>query len=246
MSERSEEFRLRRRTWALRGCLPLLDLIAAWHRLEVEGAAHLPTRGAALLVVKHRATRDSLLLSQLLYRTTGRMANYWMKYRAAGLPPQLLERFGGIPVIRPQDILRLKTPAQRRAQLRKARAMCDEARAYVTWLYRRGELVVVYPEGTFYPDRIGPLYTGALRQVHRLTRTRGLTIPIVPIGTAYERRGGLRPPARFQIGPPLDATAFPTCASLVNRIREQLQTLSGLSTADSAGATSVPAPRNRK
>lgn len=218
----------RRHRWAILASLPLLNLIARWYRLVVKGEEHLPPDGAALLLVKHRATCDSLLLSQLLHRTTGRMANYLMKYRAAGLPPQVLEIFGGIPVIRPKDILRLKTRAQRRAHLQQARLLHQQAMDYVEWLYVHGELVVTYPEGTFYPDQLGPLYTNTIHQVYNLTRDRGLTIPIVPIGTVYQHQRGLRPQAFFRIGPPLDTAAFSNPASLVNALRDHLHTLSAL------------------
>ena len=228
MPESTTHTTLRRQRWAVSACLPLLNLVARWHHLAIEGDEHLPKEGPALLLVKHRATRDSLLLSHLLHQMTGRMANYLMKHRAAGLPPQFLELFGGIPVIRPKDILQLKTRSQRHAALRRARTMCEEAQAYVTWLYERGELVVTYPEGTFYPDSLGPLYTSAIRQVYDLTYDRELIIPIVPIGTVYKNQRGLRSHAFFNIGPPFEATAFLSFASLIKALREQLQILSDI------------------
>lgn len=222
------EYTLRRRTWAFRVCVPVLWLAAGFHRIRIEGKEHLPTQGAGLLLVKHRATRDSLLLSWLLYRQTGRTANYLMKYRAAGLPPQLLEAVGGIPVIRSKDILRRQTRSQRRDHLQAAREMHRRAMAYVAWLYKQDELVVAYPEGRFYPNRLGPLQTGTIRQVYDLTRQTDLHIPILPIGTAYKHQQGRRPRATFRVSAPYEVSRFPSFATLVDALREQLRTLSGL------------------
>ncbi len=228
MSNPSDPFNLRRKPWAFRLCLPLLRLVSGYHRLAVEGAAHLPQQGPGLLFVKHRATRDTLLLSWLLYRETGRMGNYLMKYRAAGLPPQLMEALGAIAVIRPKDVLRLANRAERRARLEKARAMQQRAMDYVAWLYAQGELVIVYPEGMFYPQRLGPIQTGSVRHVLTIAQQTGTRIPIIPIGIAYERLNAPRSRAFFRIGDPYDPAAYPSLASLVDALKTQLRTLSHL------------------
>ncbi|MGC9400028.1 MAG: 1-acyl-sn-glycerol-3-phosphate acyltransferase [Anaerolineae bacterium] len=240
MPPRKDEHCLRRRAWAVHLCRPLLALVAACHRLTVVGGERLPREGAALLVVKHRATRDSLLLSWILYRQTGRMASYLMKRGAAGLPPRLLEALGGVPVIRPQDVLRLKTRAQRRAHLEAARRLQQQALDYVARLYAHGELVVVYPEGAFYPYTLGPLQTGCLRHAYDLARRDDLDIPLIPIGLAYERPQGRRPQAIFRVGRACAPQAFPTFPDLLATLKTQL---SALSAPPCLGATSIPPSR---
>jgi 1-acyl-sn-glycerol-3-phosphate acyltransferase len=206
----------------------LLALTAGYHRLTIEGADRLPQEGAGLLLVKHRATRDSLLLSWILYHYTKRMANYLVKYGAAGLPPQLLTWVGGIPVIRTKDILKLGTRAERHTRLQQARAMRQQALDYVAWLYTQKELVVVYPEGTFYPHQLGPLQIDSIRHVYETTKETELDIPLIPIGTAYAYQRGRRSQAIFRIGDPCKPRAFSALAPLVDEIREQLRRLSGL------------------
>jgi 1-acyl-sn-glycerol-3-phosphate acyltransferase len=206
----------------------LLRLASAYHHLVIDGAAHLPQHGPGLLFVKHRATRDTLLLSWLLYRETGRMGNYLMKYRAAGLPPQLMEALGAIAVIRPKDVLRLANRAARRARLEEARAMQQRAMDYVAWLYAQGELVVVYPEGMFYPQHLGPVQTGSVRHALTVAQQKGMTIPIIPIGIAYEHINIPRSRAFFRIGAPYDPAAYPSLASLVDALKTQLRILSHL------------------
>ncbi len=155
------------------------------------------------------------------------MAHYLVKYGAAGLPPQLLMWVGGIPVIRTKDILKLGTRAARRTRLQQARAMRQQALDYIAWLYTQGELVVVYPEGTFYPHQLGPLQIDSIRHAYDMTKKTGVDIPLIPIGTAYAHQRGRRPQAIFRIGDPCKPRAFPALAPLVDALREQLRRLSG-------------------
>jgi 1-acyl-sn-glycerol-3-phosphate acyltransferase len=223
-----ERRKLRRKPWLLRAWMPLLACIARCHRTKVENANYLPRKGPALLLVKHRATRDTLLLAWLLDRHTGRAANYVMKRGAAGLPPRLMEAFGGVPVIRAKDVLRLTSRAERKACLARARAREREVRTYLTWLYTRGEIVVVYPEGMFYPHRLGPLNGGAVRQVFTLAETKALTVPVIPIGIEYSCSNLSCAQATFHVGPPQMAHDYPTASTMMSAIRAQLVTLSGL------------------
>jgi 1-acyl-sn-glycerol-3-phosphate acyltransferase len=220
-------FTLHRRPWLLALARPLLHLVAGYHRLEVQGGEFLPQRGPALLLVKHRATRDSLLLSHLVRRHAGRDANFLAKYGAAGLPLPLVEALGGVPVLRAKDVLRAGDRAARRAALERARAHNRRALDYVAWLYERGELVVAYPEGMFYPNRLGPLDTGAITQAHTLARQR-FPLSIIPLGTEYETSRGLRPKVWFRVGTPLDPREFASVPPLVRELEGQLRRLSNL------------------
>ncbi len=53
----------------------LLSLVRRFHRHDIEGVEHLPTRGGALLVMNHSlATYDGFILAAELYERTGRLA----------------------------------------------------------------------------------------------------------------------------------------------------------------------------
>ncbi len=213
---------LQRKAWAVRACYPLLWLVARAHRLTIEGPEHLPREGPALLLAKHRATRDSLLLSWALYSETGRQANYLMKYGAAGLPPRLLEALGGIPVIRAKDILRAGAGVARRDCLRKARRMQQQALAYVRWLYAQGELVLIYPEGMFYPRRLGPLNPGGVCQVFELAHQKGFSVPVLALGISYHPRTVIR------VGVSHDPLTYAALSTFVSVLRKDLARLSAL------------------
>jgi 1-acyl-sn-glycerol-3-phosphate acyltransferase len=146
----SDKFVLRRKAWVMRIFLPLLRVVAFYHRLVVEGADYLPRQGPALLVVKHRATRDTLLLSLILYRFAHRSGNYLMKGKPSSIFNGILEAAGGIKVIRPKDIHRLESRAAQKAYLEQARDLNQNALDYAAWLYIQGEIVVTFPEGMFY------------------------------------------------------------------------------------------------
>ena len=73
------KFVLRRKKWVIPLCRPLLELVFLYHRITVEGADNLPRQGPALLLVKHRASRDTPLMAMVLHRYTQRGANYFMK-----------------------------------------------------------------------------------------------------------------------------------------------------------------------
>jgi 1-acyl-sn-glycerol-3-phosphate acyltransferase len=221
----STERRPRRQPWLFHLCRPFLFLAAHYHRLEVVGIDHAPTRGPALLLVKHRATRDSLLLSWILYHHAGRMAYYLVKSKSP-LYNRFVGALGGIGVIRPKDLRRIQDRAQRRAALQRARRLNRQTLDYVAELYIQGELVIIYPEGMFYPTRLGPLHLGALRQIHDLAPR--CEIPIVPVGVEYQALRRPRSRVYVRFGAPLSIADYPELSGLADVLTDQLRGLSGL------------------
>ncbi len=230
---RPGEFVLRRKTWVMRIFLPLLSVAALYHRLVVEGAEYLPRQGPALLVVKHRATRDSILLSLILHRFTQRFGNYLMKGKPAGPLNSLLEAAGGVKVVRPKDIHHLESRDAQKVFLQQAREFNQHALDYISWLYTQGEIVVTFPEGMFYPDRVGPLQSGIIKHTMQVEQETGLKIPVIPVGIEYKNLSRFRAPAFFRIGPPLYSASYSDQSHMVTAITQQLGQLSGLAVASS-------------
>ncbi len=221
------EFVLRRKPWIIPLCRPLLDFVFLYHRLMVEGADHLPEQGPALLLVKHRATRDTPLVGMILHRYTQRGANYFMKGKASLLLNGIMEIMGGIKVTRPKDVWRVKNRAKRKAYIQQAREGNEAAMAYVAWLYSQGEIVVAYPEGMFYPDQIGPLQPEIIKQVFDIEQENDYQIPIIPIGLEYESLTKLRSKLFIRVGTPLYSTSFEEEKELVTMVQHRLSELSG-------------------
>lgn len=193
-----------------------------YHRLTVEGGEHLPRRGAALVLPKHRAYRDIMVEGVLLYKLTRRYANYVMK---VGLY-RLLELSGGIRIVRPKDLRRLKNRAERRAQILRAREHNQVSLDYLSWLYRKGEMVVSHPEGMRCQDSLGHLQKEIVEHMLQVEQHHGLRIPIIPIGLEYESYR--RPLSRiyFRVGEPFFSDQVGDVKKVMDLVEDRLRVLS--------------------
>ncbi len=223
-------FVLRRKDWIVNLSKPVVKLAALYHRVTVEGTEYLPRQGPALLLVKHRATRDSILLSEILYRHTGRAGNYLMKGKPSGLKNSLLEALGGIKVVRAKDIHKLKSRGEKKARLAWAREYNRRAYTYVAWLYTQDEIIIAYPEGMFFGNRLGPIQSGIIKHTLAVEQAHSLQIPLILIGIEYQNLHQPRSRVYFRIGPPLISTSFANPRDLTTEVKQQLARLSGLAT----------------
>jgi len=138
--------------------------LAPFFRLEIGGLENLPKTSAFILLVKHQRWEDIPLLSL----ATPRPLYYVAKYELFENPVSkwFITSLGGIPLNR-------KRPMQSRRSLQ----------ATIEFL-RKGEGVVVFPEGTYYVGEMGPGHEGMVRLI--LSR---LLLPFIPVGIRYSRRG---------------------------------------------------------
>ncbi len=225
MSDLSSDFSIQR-VDSLACCVRLLGVGALlYHRIVIEGAHHLPREGAGLLLPKHHAYRDIAVEGVLLHRITKRYASYVMKVGLWGV----MEWFGGIKVVRPKDVRRIRDREERRAVIRRARVANQQMQDYLDGLYLQGELVVSHPEGMRYKDELGPLRKEVVEHLMLAEERLGIRVPLVPIGLEYESYA--RPGARvfFRVGEPFYADSFADLNELMNHLEERLRVLSGLS-----------------
>ncbi|HSP37351.1 MAG TPA: lysophospholipid acyltransferase family protein [Frankiaceae bacterium] len=212
--------------WA-RVAIPLVRAIAGVASIpDYRGRANVPARGGVILAVNHVANLDPVLLARFVLEL-GRIPRFLAKSELFETPvlKDVLAGAGQIPVYR------------QRTNAADALSAAMEA-------LRRGELVVIYPEGTLTTDPDGwPML--ARNGVARLALATG--VPVVPVAHwgAHRVLGpGLRvrPRRLFSIlaGPPLDLSAHgvgvsPSGATLervtstvMSRIRDQLVELRGV------------------
>ena len=158
----------------------------------------------------------------LLYELTRRYANYVMK---VGLY-RLLELSGGIRIVRPKDLRRLKNRAERRAQILRAREHNQVALDYLSWLYREGEMVVSHPEGMRCQDSLGHLQKEIVEHMLQVEQHHGLRIPIIPIGLEYESYR--RPLSRiyFRVGEPFFSDEVGDVKKVMDLVEDRLRVLS--------------------
>lgn len=195
-----------------------------YHRVEAEGVENLPREGAGLLLPKHHAYRDILVEGVSLYRYTGRFATFVMK---RGLW-KVLELSGGVKVTRPKDVRRLKDREQRRAAIQRARDANREMQAYLSWLYRNGELVISHPEGMRYQDQMGPIQKEIVEHLLQTQETWGIQVPMIPIGIEYESYAMPGSRAYFRVGKPIMAQTLSDLPEVVDALDGQIRCLSGL------------------
>lgn len=86
---------------------------------------------------------------------------------------------------------------------------------------KEGEGVVIFPEGTYYRERMGPGHAGIIRLV--LSR---LTLPFVPVGIRY-RKTGLRTKVLVQYGRPFETGKDTPYDLLLEQMMGEIARLSG-------------------
>jgi 1-acyl-sn-glycerol-3-phosphate acyltransferase len=139
-----------------------------WFRsIAVLGTAHLPSGGPVLLAPTHKSRWDALLLPYAAgRRVSGRDCRFMVTMdEMRGLQGWLLQRLGCFAVNQGRPSL---------ASLR-----------YAVDLLAEGRPLVVFPEGRIRNDS-GPirLHQG-LARLALLAASRGVNVPVVPVGIAY-------------------------------------------------------------
>ncbi len=146
--------------WVIKAVLtPILVLL---YRVRVEGARHVPRRGAAILASNHLSFCDSIFLPLVLRRrlTFVAKAEYFEDPRKAWF----FRSTGQIPI------------------KRTGGAASEGALAAAREVLEAGRLFGIYPEGTRSPD--GRLYRGHTGVARLALECRVPVIPVAMIGTA--------------------------------------------------------------
>lgn len=179
-------------------------LLWPFYRLETRGVQHLPEDSAFILLVKHQRWEDIPLLGLATPRPLYYIAKTELFKNAVS--NWFISALGGIPLNRQRPL--------------ESRRFLQAAIAFL----QKGEGIVIFPEGTYYRDKMGPGQAGMVKFV--LSR---LELPLIPVGIAYiagSRRTGVRINfgKAYLAGPSLAADA------VVNRMMTEIAALSGLST----------------
>ena len=210
----------KRKDWLLDGLRPVAHLIlGAGFKLRVTGWEHVPATGPVLMLPKHQRWEDIPLLAMASPRPLYYLAKYEL-FRF-DFVKRLLMCMGGIPINR-------QKPMESRVQLRKLSRLIGE-----------GEGVVVFPEGTYYPHRIGPGHVGMIRFI--ISRFQ---MPVVPVGIHYQKSGA-RTTVRIHFGEAQYAYPTPVTRAWVQSVMHRIALLSGLPEQDQEknGAVAAQTPK---
>ena len=142
-------------------------LLEPFFQLKTKGSENLPQGSGYILLPKHQRWEDIPLLGLAARRTLYYVAkNDLFKNPVTNW---FFRSLGGIPLNREHPL--------------KSR---DSLPAIIEIL-KKGEGVVVFPEGTYYINKIGSGHIGIVRLI--LSR---LSIPFIPVGINYSENGGRR------------------------------------------------------
>lgn len=170
-------------------------------RLTVRGQENLPLHDAFVLVPKHQRWEDIPLLGL----ATPRSLHYVAKQELFVITffGWFLSALGGIPLNRSR-------PMESRQSLRLIQELLGE-----------GEGVVVFPEGTYYRNRMGSGHVGLIRMI--MSRSK---VPFIPTGVRYEAKG-LRTEVQIKFGRPIYRDSSANTDLFVDQIMKEIARLSG-------------------
>jgi 1-acyl-sn-glycerol-3-phosphate acyltransferase len=171
--------------------------------LKAVGVKNLPQKSAFILLPKHQRWEDIPLLGL----ATPRPLHYIAKSELFINPLSnwFLRSLGGIPLNR-------QRPLESRHSLKS-----------LVSLLREGEGAVVFPEGTYYSNKMGPGHVGMIRLI--LSR---VTPPFIPVGVRYSRKG-FRTLVRVNYGKPFYAESGTSPGAFLDHMMKKIAELSGLS-----------------
>jgi len=177
-------------------------LLSPFFHLETEGTENLPQKSAFILLPKHQRWVDIPLLSL----ATPRPLYYVAKYDLFKNPLSnwFIRSLGGIPLNR-------QRPLESRQSLK----------VMIKFLIK-GEGVVVFPEGTYYRNKIGPAHAGIVRFI--LSR---FSIPFIPVGMNYSGKG-IRTLVRINFGKAIYSDPSVPAGSFLDNVMKEIAGLSGL------------------
>lgn len=194
---------LERKEWLCRVIIAFSRAaLSPFYRIEIEGDEYLPGKNAFILLPKHQCWQDIPIIAL----ATPRPLYYIAKHELfkSRFSDWFFKSVGAIPLNREQ-------PLKSRGSIR---AMME--------FLENGDGVVVFPEGTYYRNEMGPGKRGMVRLL-----VSRLSFPLIPVGINYSRNG-FRILVRVQFGKAIypDGSIAPN--AVLDKVMKKIALLSGL------------------
>ena len=181
------------------------------YQLNIEGRENVPPGGPGIILPKHQFWIDIPIVCIALWRPVSYIAKQEL-FVYPGIR-QFLTFLGGVPIDRLKPVKSL-----------------DSFR-YVEQLLQKGDFIVLFPEGTYYPHTMG---RGKHRFIQRLLSFQEKmkwreenSIPFIPMGIQYVERT-FRSRVNVRIGKPMFAEGEAESPEFTRRIMAEIAKLSGL------------------
>ncbi len=162
-----------------------------YRSIQVQGRELFPEQGPVLLVANHP---NSLVDPAVLVDVLSQPVHFGANHKLFASPMRLiLEAFGAIPLVRPQD-----DPRGQRRNL--------EAFDRYLELLLKGRVAAIFPEGLSQDDpQLASMKTGAARIALQAESAASfdLNLSVVPVGLQFEPRRRFRADAFIRFGVPL-------------------------------------------
>jgi len=175
--------------------------LGLFFKIRVTGLENIPDSSPFVLLPKHQRWEDIPLLGISVRRPLYYVAKVELFHPAP--VGAFLSSVGGIPLNR-------ERPIESRRHLRQ-----------VVEHLRAGEGIVIFPEGTYRPNCMGPGHPGLIRMVSARTSP-----PFIPVGIRYTP--GFRTGVAIRVGKPVRAVTARETAAFLEKIMGEIGRLSGL------------------
>lgn len=177
-------------------------VLLPFFRIHSIGLENLPKDDSFILLVKHQRWEDIPLLGIVLPKPLYYIAKYELFINPVSA--WFLSSLGGIPLNRAK-------PMESR-----------ESILAIMNCLKKGEGVIIFPEGTYYRGTMGKGKTGLLRMIQSK-----ITIPVVPVGIGYNRKR-IRTHVEINIGKPIYENAGVLIDRFSELIMKEIARLSGI------------------
>jgi 1-acyl-sn-glycerol-3-phosphate acyltransferase len=171
--------------------------------LTTSGRENIPREKAFVLLPKHQRWEDIPLLSLAASRPVHYVARYDLFENP--FSNWFLRSLGGVPLNR-------QRPIESRRSIQ----------AVIEFL-SSGEGAAVFPEGTYYRNRMGPGRAGIVKLM--LSR---FDLPFIPVGINYSPMG-LRTHVRIKFGEAIYKNSAGSARLFLSKVMDEIKVLSGLS-----------------
>ena len=179
-------------------------------RVKLQGLPHLPSRGPAVLIPKHQQWWDVPLLGTFIPRPLHFLAK--QELFATPLSRFYINRLGGLAVNRGNPLKSLET----------FRAIPS--------LLEKESFLVLFPEGTYYPETVGPGKWRLIQMILRSQQKQAIDpIAFVPIGIRYfSGASSGSGSVEISVGPALNETNPQQAEGFTQHLLTQVKELSKL------------------